>query len=55
MVIGGGGFTAGTNGSGGFSVPTAGSGGTNASGGGADQEANGHSGTYPFGEGSGFG
>ena len=52
---GGGGFTAGTNGSGGFSVPTAGSGGTNASGGGADQEANGHSGTYPFGEGSGFG
>ena len=52
---GGGGFTAGTNGSGGFSVPTAGSGGTNASGGGADQEANGHSGSYPFGEGSGFG
>ena len=52
---GGGGFTAGTNGSGGFSVPTAGSGGTNASGGGADQEANGHSGTYPFGEGTGFG
>jgi len=52
---GGGGFTAGTNGSGGFSVPTAGSGGTNASGGGADQEANGHLGSYPFGEGSGFG
>ena len=52
---GGGGFTAGTNGSGSFGVPTAGSGGTNASGGGADQEANGHSGTYPFGEGTGFG
>ena len=52
---GGGGFTAGTNGSGTFSVPTAGSGGTNASGGGADQEANGHLGSYPFGEGSGFG
>lgn len=52
---GGGGFTAGTNGSGGFSVPTASSGGTNASGGGADQEANGHSGNYPVGEGSGFG
>ena len=52
---GGGGFTAGTNGSGGFSVPTAGSGGTNASGGGADQESNGYSGAYPFGEGSGFG
>ena len=52
---GGGGFTAGTNGSGTFSVPTAGSGGTNASGGGADQEANGHLGAYPFGEGSGFG
>ena len=52
---GGGGFTAGTNGSGGFSVPTASSGGTNASGGGADQEANGHSGNYPVGEGTGFG
>ena len=52
---GGGGFTAGNNGSGGFSVPTAGSGGTNASGGGADQEANGHLGAYPFGEGTGFG
>ena len=52
---GGGGFTAGTNGSGSFSVPTAGSGGTNASGGGADQEANGHLGAYPTGEGSGFG
>ena len=52
---GGGGFTAGNNGSGGFSVPTAGSGGTNASGGGADQEANGHLGSYPFGEGTGFG
>ena len=52
---GGGGFLAGTNGSGGFSVPTAGSGGTNASGGGADQEANGHLGSYPTGEGSGFG
>ena len=52
---GGGGFTAGTNGSGGFSVPTASSGGTNASGGGADQEANGHMAAYPFGEGSGFG
>jgi hypothetical protein len=52
---GGGGFTAGTNGSGGFSVPTASSGGSNASGGGADQEANGHLGAYPFGEGSGFG
>jgi len=47
---GGGGFLAGTNGSGGFSVPTAGSGGTNASGGGADQEANGHAGSYPVGE-----
>ena len=52
---GGGGFTAGTNGSGGFSVPTAGSGGTNASGGGADQEANGHNVAYPYGEGTGFG
>jgi len=52
---GGGGFTAGTNGSGGFSVPTAGSGGTNASGGGADQEANGRNGAYPYGEGTGFG
>ena len=52
---GGGGFTAGTNGSGGFSVPTAGSGGTNASGGGADQEANGHAGSYPVGEITGAG
>ena len=52
---GGGGFTAGTNGSGTFSVPTAGSGGTNASGGGADQEANGHQGSYPVGEISGGG
>ena len=52
---GGGGFTAGNNGSGGFSVPTTGSGGTNASGGGADQEANGRNATYPYGEGSGFG
>tara|TARA_B100000886_G_scaffold134229_1_gene90584 strand:+ start:126 stop:2012 length:1887 start_codon:yes stop_codon:yes gene_type:complete len=52
---GGGGFLAGTNGSGSFSVPTAGSGGTNASGGGADQEANGHLAAYPFGEGTGFG
>ena len=52
---GGGGFTAGNNGSGGFSVPTTGSGGTYASGGGADQEANGRNATYPYGEGSGFG
>ena len=52
---GGGGFTAGNNGSGGFSVPTASSGGTNASGGGADQEANGRNGSYPYGEGTGFG
>ena len=52
---GGGGFTAGTDGSGGTSVPTTGSGGTNASGGGADQEANGHNVAYPYGEGTGFG
>ena len=52
---GGGGFTAGTDGSGGTSVPTTGSGGTNASGGGADQEANGHNASYPYGEGTGFG
>ena len=52
---GGGGFTAGTDGSGGTSVPTTSSGGTNSSGGGADLEANGHMGAYPYGEGVGFG